>query len=56
MEAEELPANFQLRRALKLPPELERVNNKKISHPCLFRATPMVTPFVRSAGSRRKGV
>ena len=55
-EADELPANFQLRRALKLLIDFKRINNKNIYNPYLFRGAPMVTTFVRSTGSRTKGV
>ena len=55
-EAEELPADFQLHRALKPLLNFKQIKNKDISNPYLFRGAPMVTTFVHSAGSRSKVV
>ena len=55
-EVEELPADFQLRRALKPLLNFKRTKSKDISNPYLFRGAPMVTTIVRSVGSHTKGV
>ena len=55
-ETEELPADFQLHRALKPFLELKTVQEKNISNPYLFRGASMVTTFVRSAGNHTKGM
>ena len=56
IETDELPADFQLRRALKPLLELKTVQEKNISNSYLFRGAPMVTTFVRSAENQTKGV
>ena len=55
-EAEDCPADFQLCTALKPLLNMKLIQHKDISNPYLFRGAPMVTTFVRSAGSRTKGV
>ena len=55
-EAEELPVNFQLRRALKPLLYFKKIEKKSISNPYLFRSALMETTFNHSAGSHMKGV
>ena len=55
-EPEELPEDFQLHRALKPLSDFKTIDGKRIFNPYLFRGAPMVTTFIRSAGSRTKGV
>ena len=55
-ETEELPEDFQLHSALKPLQDFKSVKNKNISNPYLFWGALLVTNFVRSAGSRTKGV
>ena len=54
-ETEELPADSQICSALKSLLELKSVQEKNISNPNLFRGAPIVTIYVRLAGSRTKG-
>ena len=44
--------DFQLKEALRSLQNLKEINNKNIENPLNFRDAPMVTTFVRSAGSR----
>ena len=53
-EVEELLADFQLRREPKPLLKFKQINNKDISNLYLFKGAPMVTTFVRSAGSCMK--
>ena len=48
--------DVQLRKTLKPLLDLEKIENKKVYNPFNFRGAPMVTTFVRLAGSRNQGV
>ena len=54
--AEEQTPDFQFRKALKRLYNFKEIKVERVSNPYLFRGAPMLTTFVRSAGTCNQGV